>query len=462
MIINTNEVKSHLDVYVKQLALIPDREDLELHRLNCSPELITRRLRQLVPLLEFVDCEVSEVGPERTVLTLPLLESAMNQNGTHQASIFYLVADYTLGVGMFAVLPGVYVTGVHDCCHALPVQYWLKRGFVKHIAPGTGNLSAEVSISAEEALDIRRQLIVNGRCELSGIVHIYQNGILVAEVQHTMGLYANLPRREGEKANIFQVQNLKTSALMIAGLREDPLSRLLAKGQGYAIAQRMSKAIPQLPSLVKARSTHIERFLQANGHKFGQVIVLGVNLDPKPFAYANNRQKWFGVDLRDMLRERTEQFNRVNMTEDFLTPVIADIRYSTWDRALQQAGLSSEIPTLVIVEGLLMYISRSELTRLLQKLHNLNSLTDTRLWFDHLTSGMFARDDVEIHSFISSMSRLIEPFASGFDDPAALLPDAWQSIESVSAEQMLGIPGSVYHEYRFTVLRPVPAANEAA
>lgn len=459
MIINKN--KSHLDSYVKQLALNPDQEDVEIHRLNCSPELITRRLRQLVPLLEFVDCEISEVGPERTVLTLPLLESAMNQNGTHQASIFYLVADYTLGVGMFAVLPGVYVTGVHDCCHALPVQYWLKRGFVKHIAPGTGSLSAEVKISSEEALDIRRQLIVNGRCELSGIVHIYQNGNLVAEVQHTMGLYANLPRREGEKANIFQVQNLKTAALMIAGLREDPLSRLLAKGQGYAIAQRMSKAIPQLPLLVKARSTHIEHFLQANAHKFGQVLVLGVNLDPKPVAYANSKQKWFGVDLRDMLRERSEQLNRIKITEDFLTPVIADIRYNTWDRAIQLAGFSSHVPTLVIVEGLLMYISRSELTQMLLKLHDLNSSSDTRIWFDHFTSGMFASDDAEIRSFIASMSRLIEPFAPGFDDPAALLPDAWATNESVAAVDVLDISGPVYLEYRFTVLQPVLAEKEA-
>src|SRR5205814_10257096 len=109
---------------------------------NCCPEMVPRGVRELVTLLEVVDCVVAEIRPESTILSLPLLASAMNQNGTHQAAVFYLVSDYTLGVGMFGVLPGCYVTGVHDRCAALPVQYWLKQGSVHHLAPGTGRMRA--------------------------------------------------------------------------------------------------------------------------------------------------------------------------------------------------------------------------------------------------------------------------------------------------------------------------------
>jgi len=176
----------------KPLSLLPDIYDIDLHYRNCSPDLITNRLRKNVPLLAFLDCAVEEVGQNKTVLSVPLISTAMNQNGTHQSSVFYLIGDYTLGVGMFAALPGVYVTGIHDYCDALPIQFWLKYGSVQHIAPGTGTLSAEVSISPEKAQTLRQHLIVRGRAEMIETVRIYQNGCLVAETRHSMGLYANV------------------------------------------------------------------------------------------------------------------------------------------------------------------------------------------------------------------------------------------------------------------------------
>jgi O-methyltransferase involved in polyketide biosynthesis len=456
-----NSAENFSTSYVKPLSLIPDQEDIDLHLKNSCPVLITHRLRQLVPLLDFVDCVVSEVHAQRTVLTLPLLESAMNQNGTHQASIFYLVADYALGVGMFAALPGVYVTGVHDCCNALPVQYWLKQGFVKHLAPGTGKLTAEVHINSQEAFYLRTQLIANGRCEYSGSVLFYQNGNQIAEVKHTMGLYANLPRSEGVKANIFQLQNLKTASLMYAGLRDDSISKQIALGQGEAIAKRVKRAVPRLEALVKARTLHVERYLQDKGSHFGQVVVFGAGFDPKPVQYANSNQRWFGIDLRDMLKERDQQFNRINIKEEHFTPVIGDIRCSTWDYALKKAGFSVYIPTLVIIEGLLMHIGQNEFVTILRKFHELNALAVNRIWCDHFSTGMFKSPDEDIKDFISSMSRLTEPLAGGFDDLQTFMPDAWITAENASAEDVLGIADPVYRAYRFSILKPANAYKEA-
>ncbi len=38
----------------KPLAVWPDAEDIQLHQENCSSHLITQRLRELVPLFDFI------------------------------------------------------------------------------------------------------------------------------------------------------------------------------------------------------------------------------------------------------------------------------------------------------------------------------------------------------------------------------------------------------------------------
>jgi hypothetical protein len=443
-----------MNTFYKPLSMLPDDHDLELHRRNCCPETVTRRLRELVPLLRVVDCAVEEMGPERTVLMLPLLESAMNQNGTHQAAVFYLIADYTLGVGMFGVLPGCYVTGVHDRCEALPVQYWLKRGSVSHLAPGTGKMRAEVRIPPEDAEKLRRQLFEKGRGEYSGTVRIYQESALIAEAQHTMGIYADGPRAAGSRTNIFQIQNMKISAVMIAGLREDTLSQLVAGDQGRAIAGRMSVATPQLPSLVRARTVDLERHLENGGRDYVQVLVLGVGLDPKPVRFSSRAQRWFGLDLRDMLHEREQRFVEAGAYAQDFVPVVGDVLSDTWDTSLLNAGFNPDVPTLIIAEGISMYFPRDVLARLFIKLRALTTSQESRLWLDHVTSCLFELDIFEVRSFLSSMTRLGEPFITGFDNPATVAPDAWALARTTSAAAEIGVSDAIHSEYRFSILKP--------
>ncbi len=438
----------------KPLALVPDEDDLALHTGNCSPEQATRRLRELVPLLETVDCTVEEIGAERTVLTLPLLASAMNQNGTHQAAVFYLVADYTLGIGMFGVLPGCYVTGIHDRCDALPVQYWLKRGEVKHLAPGTGKLRAETRISSEDAEKLRRQLFDKGRGEYTGTVFISQDGRVVAEVTHTMGIYADVPRMAGVRANLFQVQNMKSSALMISGLREDPISQLVAGDQGRAIANRMSVATPQLPSLVLARTLDLERHLERDGGSFAQVLVLGVGFDPKPVRFSSEQQRWFGLDLRDMQKERESRFATMRVQAANFVAVVGDILSDTWDATILEAGFRPDAPTFIIAEGISMYFPREVLAEMFNKLRKLIGSPDSKFWLDHVSSELFELELFEVKSFLASMARLGEPFVTGFDDPTMIAPNTWVLAETTTAASAVGVSEPVHAGYCFSVLKP--------
>jgi methyltransferase (TIGR00027 family) len=447
--------------YFKPLHLEPDEEDLALHRRNCDPELVTRRLRALVPLLDFIDCKVERITRNTTVLNVPLLESAMNQNGTHQASVFYLLADYTLGVAMYGALPGTYVTGVHDRCRALPVQLWLKRGAVRHLAPGTGSITAEASIGADAAIELRRQLIEKGRCELHGLVRIFQEGRQVAETEHVMGAYVDAPRSAGTRVNVLQLSKLKTSGLMIAGLRDDPISRALAGEQGSAIANRMALAMPQLPALVRARSQHVEHYLAHTGSGHAQVLVLGVGLDPKPLRFSSDSQRWFGLDLKEMLEERQSRLNAQGVGAGNFTAVAADIRSGSWEEKLLGAGFEPGLSTLVILEGMSMYFEAPELRSLLRRVRSLVAHPASRLWLDHATEAAFRLDRPDVRAFFASMARLGEPFVLGFENADSVCQPDWVAVESRSAAEVMGQDDEVLAEYRFSLLQPSPTASAA-
>lgn len=145
--------------FYKLLLPVPDAEDLALHTQNCETELVTRRIHELIPLLGFVGCRVETITQTEAVLSVPLLESAMNQNGTQHTSVFYMLADCTLAAAILGALPGVYINGVNDRCRALPIQLWTKDGKIRHIGPGTGRVKAVVRIAPENAQSIRQGLV---------------------------------------------------------------------------------------------------------------------------------------------------------------------------------------------------------------------------------------------------------------------------------------------------------------
>lgn len=441
--------------------IIPSNEDIVLHAKNCDPKLITERLGELVPLFRFAECKVEEATSARAVLTAPLQDGAMNQNGTHQASVFYLMADYALGVAMFAAVPGIYTVGVHDRCNALPVQMWLRNGRVTHLAPGTGAIRAVAELDQPTVEDMRKSLASKGRCVVKGEVKIFQSDRLVALCEHEIGMYADLPRATHEKASAGQIEKMKLSALMIAGLRGDSLSDVLAGEQGIAIGKRMSNATPQLPSLVRARTKYARDTLKAE--KFDQVLVLGAGLDTKPVELADSGERWFLADLPEMLMERDARLQGMDTGRAEIVPVPLDFRMADWPSELLAAGFDPHRRTFVLLEGVSMYLAKKDLCDTLKKLALLCKHSDSRLWIDHVTDTLFGMDDPEVTAFLSSMSRLGEPFITGFDDFTKLgMMHGWELAASVSAAEVAGRKCNVHNQYRFSVLKRGQAHLEVA
>lgn len=440
--------------YFKLISPEVTRSDIELHEKLCNPELVTERLGELVPLLKFVGFKVDRITPEKTVLSVPLLETAMNQNGTHQASVFYLLADYTLGVGMFAALPGCYPVGVHDRCEALPVQFWLREGSVSHVFPGTGVIRAEVEISPEDAARMRAGMVKKGRCELQHKVSIYQGDVLVAETVHRMGLYTDIPRVAGQKASLTHIHSAKTSALLIAGLRDDDTSRALAQEQGLAIARRMTRGSPQLPDMVKARTKSISGIIEDSRYTFEQIVFLGVGLDSRPTHERPENQKWFLCDLHEMLKERQWRSEAVSLSDHKAIKVALDFRLETWPERLLEAGFDPNASSLFLFEGVSMYLEADEFKSSLGNIKSLMGNPDSLLWLDHVTTDLMASSAPEVVSFLSSMERLGEPFINPFDTVSHHVGEAWKSERIETASDYLDATDPLFGEYKFSLISP--------
>jgi methyltransferase (TIGR00027 family) len=442
-----------LSIYYKPLQLVPDEEDLLIHQANSTLGPLNQRIHELLPLLGFTNCTIEHVSEDMTVGTAPLLEAAMNQNGTQQAAVFYLVADWILAVGIFGALPGIYCTGFHNRCHALPVQIWTKQGTVHHHAPGTGEIRAAVRMAPEKRTALRQALINKGRAECCETVYMYQGEQLVATAEITVGIYADLPRAPGARASILQAQNLKLSALLIAGLRADPISQMIAQEQGRAIAHRMTVATPQLPSLIQARTAHIEGYLCHAGKDHAQVVVLGIGLDTKAFRFARSDQQWYGLDLPSMVKERSRLLAKAGVRSNYLGLVDADVRTDKWMAQLQAAGYDERLSTLFILEGLSMYLSLNDLQLLLRQIRSANTHALTRVWLDHVSTTLYTSDLVEVQAYLQAMTRLGEPFISGFDDARIVGAPEWQVRITVSAADFLHINEPVHSMYIFSLLQ---------
>jgi len=447
-----------LEAFYSPLTHIPSGDGEDLMEANREPKQLTSRLHEMVPLLKFVGFQLETVSEHETVAVVPLLASAMNQNGTHQASIFYLMADYIAGVAVWSSLVGTYTTEVHDRGSGQPVQFWLKSNSVIHLGPGTGLIRGRTVIDQNLIPTLRDRLSTKGRCDVPLFVEIFQGKDLIATAEPIIGVYLDTPRLPDHKADFFQRENAKLSAKMIAGIRPDSDSQAVAGEQGRALALRFAEVTPQLPHMIEARGLHLKRHLMEQGDAYAQVVVLGIGLDTNPLTCMKPGQQWFGVDLRQTLQVRKEQFQLVGGDASTLTLVAADLRLNKWNQTLLDAGYNPARSTLFVMEGFTPYLHAPELERLLAGIYALCQHPKSRLWFDHVTPALFQLEHPEVQGFLSAISRLGEPFVTGFKD-VQVISDRWRTIEQCKAEDMLNgsvAPHPVYAEHLMSLLVPVP------
>lgn len=455
-----------------------------------NPELMNQLLHQAVPVLKWTDWRITKVGYGFCETRLPLSIETTNQHGTHQAALISLSADYTGGMALTTLLTGTPLTGIHRGSPDKSASLWLVGMDVKYENPSTSHLRGVSRVDPKTAKRIQSRYF-SGRVVLATIDVEFWSETNERVAVATMRYFAQATKRllehrpDGDQSPMTKL-NLKTSARIIAGLRamenqsnrgpaeshwvsrpdgtqlriDKPHDQVAAGTHGMLQAQRLQKVLPQLATMVGARTRHCDELLRSIGG-IEQVVMLGAGLDMRPIRHASvlKGATVFEIDLPVMLAERQHVIDRLEQRNggavdaperhqiavDFLRDDVGDLLQNHF-------AFSDTALTLVIYEGCSMYFDEDQNLRLLRSVRQRLKHPESRLWMDCVTPAVISGDtpDENIHEFVRRMELIGEQFVYGPADPEAFLHDCgFVCAESITARSYLGSDDPALGEYRF-------------
>lgn len=456
---------------------VPWEKDYEF---RTNPQVLTSLLREQVPVLDFVQWEVTRVEPGLAESVLPLNAPSTNQHFTHQAALFVLAADYTGGIAVGSLLTGWPVVGVHPVTSPKSMSLWLLKVEIKYQRPSVGNLTVSAQVEPERQSRIQRRFL-DGRPVIESVTVVFRNGgTQVGEATLTyFARQSEKLRAEGvdaEKTNVLYELKLTSSAELIAGVRaresgrlfEDPYAARMAGQHGVALATRFCERSPQLGGMVAARTRHldtaIQQFTAAGGR---DIVILGVGWDMRPFRLPLPEDtRVFELDFPTTLAERANRLKDLGIQDPPGITRIGipfDLRNMPLSEVL---GLQIDpgTPVFIAWEGMSMYFQEPEVARILHGMTPLLEHPESRLWVDIVHRYAVEHPEAfpdSVQAFMRGMQILGEPFTFGADSVEEYM--ARQGLychESVASDTFLDDRRDpVYALYRFCVAsaQPVPA-----
>jgi len=97
----------------------------------------------------------------------------------------------------------------------------------------------------------------------------------------------------------------------------------------------------------------------------GQVAVVGAGYDGRPLRYARSGVRWFEIDHPDTQADKRERLGRLGIEAGDVAFVPADLATTDVGPALLAAGFDRRRRSLFVCEGLLVYLEREVIDRLL-------------------------------------------------------------------------------------------------
>lgn len=146
----------------------------------------------------------------------------------------------------------------------------------------------------------------------------------------------------------------------------DPAAdELLARDVAAGVRGRTSPMVPYLA----ARTLFFDRVVvRALDGGMQQVVVAAAGYDGRALRYAQPGVRWFEVDHPDTQRDKRERLDRLGIDTEHITFVPVDFTTGDVAGSLTSAGLHTEKPTLVLCEGIAVYLDRPVLESLLRGL----------------------------------------------------------------------------------------------
>lgn len=444
----------------------------EDRQFRMDPGVVTALLREQVPVLEFVDWQVTAIEPGWTESVLPLNPQSTNQHFTHQAALFVLAGDYTGGTALASLLSGWPVIGVHPVRSPQSASLWLLKVDIKYMRPSVSDLVVSARIP-EETQDRIRKRFINGQAVIETIAIEYRNGgVLVGEANLTyFARQSDKLRSTGvstDKVNSLYELKLTSSAELIAGVRasqngelyNDRFAAQMAGQHGMALAHRFCERSPQLGGMVAARTWHLDgalaNFLASGGR---DVVVVGVGWDMRPFRLAMPEgARVYELDFPTTLVERARRVEQLGLTEPpgvARIPVPIDLRTMSLAETLAES-LDGDRPVFIAWEGMSMYFQEDEVRRILDGFLPLLAHPDSLLWVDLVDRRAVEHPEEfaeSIRNFMRGMQILGEPFTFGPESIADFMRSAGlAALEVVPSDACLpGPKDPVYEIYKFCV-----------
>ena len=125
-------------------------------------------------------------------------------------------------------------------------------------------------------------------------------------------------------------------------------------------------ADPVMRAHLRARTRFVDDQVQAAlGRGTGQVVVLGAGYDDRALRFRKPGVRYFEVDHPATQDDKRLRLERAGVDVGGLTLVAADFRVDDVTTVLARAGHRADRPSLVLAEGLLVYLDRGAVVDLL-------------------------------------------------------------------------------------------------
>ncbi len=177
-------------------------------------------------------------------------------------------------------------------------------------------------------------------------------------------------------------------------LFEDPLAAALAGPEGFAWLESMEAAArsegPALYPVVRTR--FFDEFLLDSCERLGvrQVVLPAAGLDTRAFRLDwPSGTRLYEMDLPEVLNAKEAVIRDAGARPGCgrLT-VGVDLKEESWPEALLDCGYQPDNPSVWLIEGLLFYLTRNAVDRLLERVGDLTT-TGSLLGLDLMNRGLF-------------------------------------------------------------------------
>lgn len=226
-------------------------------------------------------------------------------------------------------------------------------------------------------------------------------------------------------------------------LREDPLfkddwSFILAGETAHSIINELSINVER--PYVVVRTRYIDDLIKSLSEDIKQIIIIGAGMDTRSFRLKfTSGTVVFELDQKELLDDKERKLNLFRATSNCRRHVIpVDLTQCNWIKSLQSKGYDMSKPSLVIMEGVQMYLTETQLKDLLRYISAFTS-----------NGSIMFMDIINNRALINSESS--RKWKSGVDVPEPLFTETgW-----IPKIKQPGDPGASYGRYK-----PLPPREE--